>query len=230
MKIVIQCASSKNVDKNSDSGFMKTSAGKRVMFVGDPSIAPYDSNCQYAKPDDPAGNGDSWRDRLRVCNKNYPKTRDNTNPHGLLPAGQLYKHKTYGDLVEKYGVENIYTLSAGWGLIPARFLTPNYDITYSSSAKGSNAYKRRRKEDVYDDFSLLPNSETIPVVFFGGKDYQQSFCNLTKGYRGERICFYNSINKPNMDGVTLKRYDTSTRTNWHYQCAQAFMDGRIALS
>jgi hypothetical protein len=38
-------------------------------------------------------------------------------------------------LVEKFGIEKVFILSAGWGLIRADFLTPNYDITFSGSAE-----------------------------------------------------------------------------------------------
>jgi hypothetical protein len=40
--------------------------------------------------------------------------------------------------VDRFGLENVYVLSASWGLIRADFLTPYYDITFSSSA---DAYK-----------------------------------------------------------------------------------------
>ena len=61
------------------------------------------------------------------------------SPFGLLPAYQLYENSTYNRLVDRFGLSNVYILSAGWGLIPADFLTPHYDITFSASA---DAYKR----------------------------------------------------------------------------------------
>ena len=55
----------------------------------------------------------------------------------------------YGtQLVEIFGIDNVYILSAGWGLIRASFLTPNYDITFSAPA---GAYNLRRKYDQYCD-------------------------------------------------------------------------------
>jgi hypothetical protein len=29
--------------------------------------------------------------------------------------------------------------------------------------------------------------------------------------------------------VTFTRFETSRRTNWHYECAQAFIDGSLSL-
>jgi hypothetical protein len=51
------------------------------------------------------------------------------NPLGLYPAWRLYENRSYEGLVDRFGVDNLYILSAGWGLISAAFLTPNYDIT-----------------------------------------------------------------------------------------------------
>ena len=47
--------------------------------------------------------------------------------------------------------------------------------------------------------------------------------------KGRRVAFYNSMNRPEAPGCTLQRYVTTTRTNWHYECAQALMDGRLGL-
>ncbi len=32
-----------------------------------------------------------------------------------------------------------------------------------------------------------------------------------------------------LPGYTLKRYLTTTRTNWHYGCANAFIDGEVGI-
>jgi len=68
--------------------------------------------------------------------------------------------------VTRFGVKNVYILSAGWGLICADFLTPAYDITFSPSAA---PYKRRRKTDRYEDFRMLPDKAEREIVFFGGQ-------------------------------------------------------------
>jgi hypothetical protein len=55
----------------------------------------------------------------------------------------------YDRLVEQSGAANVYILSAGWGFIGSTFPTPDYDITFSSSA---HSYKHRRKSDPCRDF------------------------------------------------------------------------------
>ena len=59
-----------------------------------------------------------------------------------LACLRLYKNSAYEYLVNQLGEDKVFILSAGWGLIPAPFLTPDYDITFSGNAE---AYKRRRK-------------------------------------------------------------------------------------
>jgi hypothetical protein len=109
------------------------------------------------------------------------------------PAYQLYENNVYGRLVDRFGLRNVYILSAGWGLIRADFLTPSYDITFSPSA---DAYKRRRKTDQCDDFCMLPGDTKRDIVFFGGKDYQPLFCLLTHAICSKKIVFYNSASVP----------------------------------
>jgi hypothetical protein len=71
--------------------------------------------------------GISWRHFLRKYNDDA-----GGNPLHLYPAYQLYENRAYGRLVGRYGLRNVYVLSAGWGLIRADFLTPSYDITFSA--------------------------------------------------------------------------------------------------
>lgn len=214
MIVVIQCAAS----KNPDAGHLMTASGKPVLFVADPQADPPTSAYFYARPDDLSDNGVSWRQVLRQYNE-----RPGDNPLGLYPAWQLYENSTYKRLAKRVGVQNLYILSAGWGLINAGFLTPQYDITYSPSAE---RYKRRRKRDSYQDFCMLPD-QTDEIIFFGGKDYLPLFCDLTRTVQGARTVFYNSRNLPQAPGCRLVRFETTTRTNWHYQCASAFLDGAM---
>lgn len=131
MIVVIHCAAS----KRPDAGHVVNAAGKPIVFVAHPEIAPAENAHVYARPDDASENGRSWRNLLLEYN-----SRPGNNPLGLLPAYQLYTNGTYGRLVERLGANNVYILSAGWGLIRSDFLTPYYDITFSSSACGGDAY------------------------------------------------------------------------------------------
>jgi hypothetical protein len=217
MIVVIQCAAT----KRKDAGCLVSASGTPVVFVARPELAPASSAHLYARPDDPSGNGKSWREMLSAYNE-----RPDNNPLGLYPAYRLYENRAYGRLVDAFGLENVYILSAGWGLIGAAFLTPYYDITFSPSAEG---YKRRRKTDRYRDVCLLPANENSEIVFLGGKDYVPLFCSLTSAVRNKRTVFYNSAFPPDAPGCTTKKFATSTRTNWHYECANALINGTDAI-
>lgn len=110
VKIVIQCAGRKNAAKNT---FLAPN-GRRVVFVARPDLAPRERGTTHAHPDDAAANGRSWRQELVAYN-----SAAKANPLGLLPAYQLYAHDAYRNLVDKFGVEQVFILSAGWGIIPA---------------------------------------------------------------------------------------------------------------
>jgi len=129
-------------------------------------------------------------------------------------------------LVENFGIDSVFILYAGWGLISADFVTPVYDITFSASAE---PYKRRGKNERYDDFCMIPD-DGKRMMFLGGKDYLPMFCTLTAGLKGEKTIFYNSKLCPDSPSeFRLERYETTTRTNWHYDCANALIDGKIGV-
>jgi hypothetical protein len=217
MIVVIQCAAS----KRPNAGHLVTASGKPVEFVAHPELAPRSSDREYARPDDRREDGTSWRQALLKYNQT-----PNHNPLHLYLAYRLYKNKTYERLVDRFGPSKVYILSAGWGLIRADFLTPSYDITFSTSA---DAYKRRRKSDHYEDFHLLPDDLEQALVFFGGKDYLPLFYSLTKASEGRKTVFFNSTQAPRFDGYTLRRFETAVQTNWQYQCAHAFLNGKISI-
>lgn len=215
MIIIIQCAAK----KRNDAGHLATTSGKPVLFVADPQAAPTASGYVYAHPDDLSDIGISWRQALARYNENAEG-----NPLRLSPAYQLYENKTYQRLVDRFGAHNVCILSAGWGLIRAEFLTPKYDITYSRSAL---RYARRRKTDRYQDFCMLHDDIEDEIVFFGGKDYLLLFASLTKAVRCKKTAFYNSGSTPHVPNCMLKQFRTNTRTNWHYECANAFINETI---
>jgi hypothetical protein len=218
MIIVIQCAAI----KNSNAGHLVSASGKPIVFVADPLSAPTDPAHVSARPDDLSESGASWRSVLLEYNK-----QNGGNPLRLYQAYKLYKNALYERLVDRFGLSHVYILSAGWGLITADFLTPYYDITFSQSAE---PYKRRRKTDAYQDFHMLPPEADEEIVFFGGKDYFPLFCSLTRAVKTRKTVFYNSAHAPQASGCALKRFETTTRTNWHYQCAGAFLDGAISAA
>lgn len=213
MIVVIQCASG----KRADAGHLLTAEGRRVCFVAHPELAPAESNYTYARPDDSAGNA-SWREKLLAYNWR------GDNPLALFPAYELYNNDAYGKLVDRYGADKTYILSAGWGLIRSDFLTPYYDITFSQAAE---PYKRRKSNEHYWDMNMVPHQGGEDIVFFGGKDYLFLFDALTRNHPSQRLVFYNSEIRPRISGIRLQRYPTTRRTNWHYECVDAFLNGHF---
>lgn len=211
MIAVIQCAAT----KRPEAGSFYAPNGRRVMFVAQPDQAPENDGVLYARPDDFSDTGETWRERLLAEN------RDPThNPHGFLPAMDLYTNAVYAELAKKLGPERLFILSAGWGLVPAGFLLPAYDITFNSKGAG---YKRRRARDCYADFRLLPAATEGPILFFGGIRYLPFFASLTSRCAAERIIFHSAATAPVLPGCKSVQYRTTTRTNWHYECARSFI-------
>ena len=260
MKVVIQCAAT----KSPHAGRLKTRTGRPVQFVARPADVPADrrDTFHYARPDDVADDGRTWRQQL--CDYNARPD----NPHGLLPAHELYTNPVYGDLVAAYGSHNVLVLSAGWGLVRSTYLLPDYSITFSNSA---DKHERRPARDTYDDFALGHHGGLTPehhagpalggqgdaesgafksgasesgdaksgafksddaesLVLFGGISYLKFFDRLTTGRVGRRLAFHNSVSPPSVPGVQLIRYETAAKTNWHYRCARAFLNGDLDTS
>ena len=223
--VVISCAGS----KHPSAGHMMEN-GKKIKFVAEPEEAQkiaYDrESVIYKHPDDPADSGRSCREKLVEYNEKY-KGHASNNPLGLLPAWKLYKNSTYEELISAFGNENVFILSAGWGLISADFLTPSYDITFSSQVR--EKYKKRAESRYYNDFSMLPEDAGKKVVFLGGKSYMSLFCRLTKDVRSEKIVFYNSKEKPIAPGCETLRFHTKAKTNWYYSCAKELVRGNLII-
>lgn len=218
MKIVIQCAG----NKSENAGSFALKDGRRVIFVASPPAKLPPENCIYARPDDTAeAPHETWREKLTA----YNREDADKNPLNLLPAYKLYKNQIYQQLVSRFGKEKVFILSAGWGLIPAYFLIPAYDITFSASGDILN---RRKLNDHYKDFCLMEDDDE-EIAFLGGKSYLPLFHALTEGMSGKKIVFYNSKTPPDLSlsNIQLIKFETSTRTNWHYECAQSIIHHRF---
>jgi hypothetical protein len=219
MKIVIQCAGSKN-RANPNAGF-RSADNRLIKFVASPKLAPHSDQYTYARPDDMADGSQTWRERILAYNRG-----DHANPLHLLPAYQLYAEKTYQNLVRKFGTKQVFILSAGWGLISADFLTPDYDITFTKKAA---PHCRRKKSDNYADICLLPD-DGDDIIFVGGKDYLPLFCEMTAKLKGKKKVFFNTVSDLNLGpGFSTERFQTDRTTNWHYDCAQMLIDGHVGF-
>ena len=197
-----------------------------MQFVGTPEMAPPSQLHVFAHPDGIADDGRSWRDHLVAYNSN------GDNPLGLSTAFELYvppaAPDVYRRLVDTFGTENVFILSAGWGLIRADFLTPSYDITFTSAVKKKAPWKHRHRRDAYNDFRHLAVPCGEEIFFVGGKDYVPLFCDLTDHLDTPRRVFYNSGVPPRAPGCTLQRFETNKKMNWQYDCAWAVLGGTVS--
>ena len=220
MRIVIQCAGSKR-----EGGFFRAPDGRSVKFVAHPELASPGEQAAHvlARPDDIATGSQTWRDLVVEYNT---AVASRGNLSGLWRASRLYEPPVYERLITKFGADSVYILSAGWGLIRATFLTPNYDITFSSQAEGM---KRRRRGDRFQDFMQLDTGSTDPIVFLGGKDYLPLFCSLTTRSQAERLVYFTSSTQPDAQGCRVEKFETPARTNWHYLCAEKLIAGTLAV-
>ena len=226
--VVIQCAKG----KNSPARHMLTENRKSIFFVAHPQKALSDNSIVYKHPDDLALSGLSWRDLLIEYNSKY-KDNASDNPLGLLPAYKLYEPHSYRDiyreLVDKFGYENVFILSAGWGLIPADFLIPHYNITFSDEVRKEEPWAHRGKQDLYNDFAMLPKDTHKPIVFVGTEKYISLFCSLTEDIKSERIVFHNLKDKPKTPGCIPKRFKSRNKRAWHYECARELVQGNKVI-
>jgi hypothetical protein len=218
MRIIIQCAGDKP-----DEGYFRGNDGRIVNFVAHPELASPAAQTEHvlARPDDIATGSRTWRELVVEYNA-LAVTRG--NGWGILQASRLYRPPIYNQLVTKFGAGSLFILSAGWGLIRSDFLTPNYDITFSSKAERMN---QRRHDDRFQDLVQLDANSAEPIVFLGGKEYIPLFCLLTACSRAERLIYFNSSTPPVAPGCRLERYHTTRRTNWHYECANRLVAGTL---
>lgn len=111
-----------------------------MVFVASPIGAPAREGFVYARPDDVSDTGESWRERLRSYNANPGE-----NPLTLRRAADLYLNPIYNLLVHRIGWQNVYILSAGWGIVRSGFLTPMYDVTFGNVKKEYEYKKEKQK-------------------------------------------------------------------------------------
>ena len=215
--VVIQCAAGKR------GASLRNMQGIPVSFVAHPSLGVADRHALFAHPDDPSHRPKAtWRDMLAAYNADF--ARSGTNPLGLCPAYVLYTDPVYRGLEQRFGIDALYILSAGWGLLRAGYLTPDYDITFSHQAEPINI---RGRNQLFHDHRHIPEDVQGPVIFIGGMSYLPQFLRLTETVRAPRRAFFNSAVQPQAERCRMIRFETTRRTNWHYSCAQDLIAGRL---
>jgi len=64
-----------------------------------------------------------------------------------------------------------------------------------------------------------------PVLFFGGSAYLDFFARLIRDVDSPLVVFHVSEAAPDVPEARTIQYRTRRRTDWHYECAQAFLAG-----
>jgi hypothetical protein len=219
MKIVIACAGSKH------GNYFQAVDGAKINFVAQPRKGQMEF-----RPDDPSDRqGKSWRDCLEDYNVSYIGSGD--NPFGLSAAYELYSPKhpgnsIYQNLVNKFQAQNVFILSAGWGLIRSNYLLPRYDITFAAQA---DPYKKRNMADNYNDFGHLKPVDGEKIVLFAGQAYLQLFQKLTRSMPAHRIVFFHG-KLPSarlINDCQPIPYPNGDNRTWYYACAKDFIAGHI---
>jgi|Deesub1362A_J573_1020465.scaffolds.fasta_scaffold00073_3 hypothetical protein len=225
--IVIQCAARKRGKPFTHNG---SPDGTPISFVANPAHCA-EPGFPCVTPDDiiPATNI-SWRQRLIDYNN------AGSNPLGLSEAVDLYDHPIYDELAQHFGRKNVYILSAGWGLVRGDYLLPDYNITFSSAQNVPKCSKRKRNQE-FRDFNHLAHrhfKKNDSIYFFGGRDYLEMFYRCAENINPMRKVVYYISNRLDQEenrrpGYEYIRYPnpTNRRTNWHYSCAEDFLEGRI---
>jgi hypothetical protein len=227
MKVIIQCAAS----KRPGAGKLRTRSGEEVVFVAT-TPKPCDSvpsGVLCVRPDDPCGEKTvTWRDALRRYNE------EGGNPCNLYRAADLYTPKEqvfrnlYRELVVAFRWENVFVLSAGWGLIRADFWTPDYNITFSTQGKKNKPWAWRNAKDracPWPDFNHLQNARIVqdePIHFFGGKDYLPTFYALVESVPGKKVVHHKG-DVERRSCFDYEKYDGPEKNRtWYYRAAKDF--------
>lgn len=199
-KVVMICASMKNGEylkyMNNDIHFKAVSIPNENTY----------------RPDDLIPNENiTWRNYICENQSKIP-----------LQAYELYTRDIYRSLFKRFG-NNLYILSAGWGLVRANYGLPKYDITFS---RGKNQENNRRvyNTPVYSDFNQLSVDNKEDIVFVGTPDYLQLFFKCTEDLSNRKIIYYKKDNLPNThrppnNSFLFIRYITNTRMKWYYELA-----------
>ena len=218
--IIMPCAGSKK-----DVGHI-CFHGKRVSFVANPGI---NSSDQFRPDDLIPGLAPrlTWREAITKYNTHQIlplgveiQGEEFENGWHLPKACYLYKDPTYQEVAAAIGPENVFILSAGWGLVISTYRIPYYDITFS----GSTHLNLRKAKQEWADYNQFPNTvkEDQCVHSMIGVKYFRLFNRLFP--REVTLRFHHKAG--NAPGNFLGRawdfqlHPGKLRTNWYYQCAR----------
>lgn len=165
---------------------------------------------------------DGLMSKSRITWREYLETRQDDKT--LLKAYELYTRIEYSRLYNNFQ-NNLFILSAGWGLVHSEFKLPKYDITFSQP----NPDRVRRNQNtsiapIYIDFKQIGNSKT-DIVFVGTPDYIPLFISLTQHLKCRKIIYWKKANTPERfalpnDSFEYRYYNSDNPRGWFYELAQ----------
>lgn len=216
MKIVFPCSSKKN-----KIPFIHNN--KEICFAS--QSVPGTEKKIFATPDEVIRNENiTWRDLI--------SKQENRND--LTKAYKLYKHEIYKKLYERFK-NDLYIFSAGWGIVSAEFMLPNYDITFSDG-KNIPDYAKRNKEFQFNDFNHLSGIDKNEIIIFIGLGkYLNSFLRLVGDLPNKKVVFYKDkmfnacAEKGTTKSIQFKRFEGGSNRKWHYLCAEDLINNNLIL-
>jgi hypothetical protein len=222
MKVLIQCAGSKIEEA---STLIRN--GQEIKFVARPTLGS-DQCCPWDNID--GNNSPTWIDCLRSFNDNAQQ--------GLPPGvtwGQgvptqaihLYSDAIYERIADAVGAENVYILSAGFGLVRGTDVIPKYNITFSNANKvllNARITSRRRIP-----LGTLRNEigGADQIHLFLTPNYISYFLGANPTFNTNRLSLHWRAGQTVPDGleqVAIQQHVIAKRTNWQYIAADRFID------
>ena len=167
-QVIIPCS-----DKKKDAAPTLCLNGRPISFVANPA-AP-----DQRRPWDPIAPGNprtwihcvadyNWMGHLNPIDTSVKVTI--CGGLDLWCAGTLYDRLDYSAIIELIGFDNVFILSAGWGLIRADFRIPPYDVTFSSGIK-VKGHAKIKPHDRAIQPKLVDNPPGMPLRVFVYKQY-----------------------------------------------------------
>ena len=130
------------------------------------------------------------------------------------------------NLIRSFRAENVFILSAGWGLVRADYLLPDYNITFSKRQNVPQESRRGKRESGWSDFNQLRDSVEVSeeVHYFGGQDYLDLFYSLSAlDIQRNKFVIHHKAILVHRNGYQYDQYIGNVKTNWHYPAAAEFI-------
>lgn len=219
VKVVIQCAGLKV-----PGALTLALNGVDRKFVARPELA----GRKGSAPWDEIGAGNrTFIDFVRDYNRGdvgYYGRVAVANGGSLTAAGSLYRNRIYQELLTACSVENVYILSAGWGLVRANDEIPVYDITFSQNAQEMNRITPDDRAQHGTVRDAVDGCEEIHL--FLSRSYADYWFLVFPELNGRVILHWRMGQEHPLNNVHVIEHDCGNmRTNWQNTAAGQWLNG-----